>query len=165
MSGIWGEVDDCDTCGDGLRPWSGTTPNSLEEEHPMDVGNREGVIGAGATGINRRRVPTRFGLGQLADDEAPAIDANPGAPGSDAGGDSGSDNPAVNTSINPTAATTAGAQTGTSPGGSTSSGGGNGGSDITADDSGPDYVPWVIGGALVLAAGVGAAVYLKRRRR
>jgi hypothetical protein len=170
MSGMW-DSPDCDTCGDGLRPWADTTPVSLDEAHPMDVGNREGVIGAGA----RRRIAKHFaglpGFGQLAEDTPPAIDANPGAPGSDAGGDTGSTDPALNTvtsGAQTSNSTTGPFQSGTGPATTTtttttSSGGGGLSSD--ASSSGADYIPWVIGGALVLAAGVGAAVYLKKRRR
>jgi hypothetical protein len=166
--GMWDE--DCSGCDGGLRPWGSLvppgTPDAIVEVSAMDVGNRNGVLETLGSPLPQRvREVFGRGLGQLAEDVPPPIDANPGAPGSDTGGDSGG-NPAVDTSLNPMAATTAGAQTGTNTNGLVSNGGGGGGGgDITGDTSGPDYVPWVIGGALVLAAGVGAAVYLKRRRR
>jgi hypothetical protein len=163
--GMW-DQSNCDTCG-GLRAWGHLAPPNpavaLDEDHPMDVGNRWGVLGAGAT---LRRVPSVFGnLGQVAPDENPPVDTS-----STSGSIDSSDNgdAAVNPTISPVTANPGEPITAQSDpnAGNTSSGGSasSGGSPIVSTtDAGTSYLPWVIGGALVLGAGVAGAVYLRKR--
>lgn len=158
--GMW-DPTNCETCDGGLRPWGRRAPNggevSLYEESPVDVGNRYGVLGAGATTI---------GLG---DDEAPPIDSNPGSQTSNeatdqgSGGDSGF-NPLINpVTANPGEAISAnGNATGTTQTTTTTSSGGIF-TDASATSS-SDPTPYVIGG-LALAAVGGLGYYLYRRHK
>lgn len=163
--GMWDQPD-CD-CG-GLRAWGALAPPNpavaLDEDHPMDVGNRWGILGAGAT--LRRVQPVFAGLGDDSTD-VPPVDTSSTSGSIDS---TNTDNsPAVEPTISPVTANPGSPITAQSNSGGASSSGGSstsGGSPmVSVDEPGSSYLPWVVGGALVLGAGVAGAMYLRRRRR
>jgi hypothetical protein len=173
--GMWDQANDCDSCGGGLRPWGELAPPNpavaLDEDHPMDVGNRWGILtGAGAP--RSRRVPRVFaGLGDDGEDNPP-VDTD-----STSGSIDNSDNvdAAVNPTISPVTAnpgetiSASSTPVDLSGGGSSSNGGGGGSPSVTPSTPNggtTNYAPWFIGGAIVLGAGmVGVAYYRRRLRR
>src|SRR5579863_4990447 len=160
---------DCGDCG-GLRAWGHLMPPNptvaLDEDHPMDVGNRWGVLGAGA---GPRRVERVFaGLGD--DSSDPPVDTSSTSGSIDS---TDTSDAAVQPTISPVTANPGEPITAQSdPNAGKSSGGGSsssGGSPmVSVNEPGTSYLPWVIGGALVLGAGVAGAMYLRKhhlRRR
>ena len=168
--GMWDPPpSDCNDCG-GLRAWGELAPPNpavaLDEDHPMDVGNRWGILGAGAT--LRRVKPVFAGLGDDSSDNPP-VDTS-GTSGSIDSSDNSPDGPAVNPVVSPVTANPGEPITAQSdPNAGNTSGGGSGGGGgspmVSVNEPGTSYLPWVIGGALVLGAGVAGAVYLRKRRR
>lgn len=132
----------------------------------MDVGNRWGVLGAGAQPSRFRRVPRVFA--NLGQDPANADDAPPDISGTSDSIDSTDNNTAaVDPTISPVTANPGEpitAQSDPNAGKTTSSGSSGGSPGVSVDEPGTDYTPWVIGGAIVLGAGVAGALYLRKRR-